>query len=552
MLDTFTKATPEALAAIREEMAVRRTTEVHLYFPMGSQTDHLIYLAYAKLGVYCLVANPTTVTAEDVRTLGPIGITLSGGPASVHAEPPVFDNRIFDLGIPIFGICLGFQMWAAHRGLTVRKGITRELGVHKLWIRHAEDLFRGFEAHIITPVLQNHEDEVLFDDRIRLDATTVSTGRQAAMVSAASLGHLHGVQFHPEQTDTERGMQMFENFHFGICGAKDRFPAEAEAECKIIRLRKQTAGDTRVLCLLSGGSDSSTVAHLLREAGLDRTRLRGIYIKGVDRPDDEAFVREHFGNQDWIEVIYVDATDRLLEALAGKKTMQGKRATGFRPIYEAIGGEEAERFSEGGKYEVLIAQGTLYTDLSESGVGQGGARKAVIKVHHNTRNEFRSARTGRLFTELMPLADCVKDSGRDIGRSIGVPEVLLTRHPFPGPGLILRIEGEVTREKLLMARQLDDIYIEELRCAGLYYSVWQAGIVITQSEHTMIQGDDAGVGPLIVCWAVWSVNGFTARAAHLPPEFFERLEQRIGNEVHGAGPMAYRYTSKPGATIEWG
>lgn len=551
MLDTFKKATPEALAAIREEMGVRRTTEVHLYFPMGSQTDHLIYLAYAKLGVYCLVADPTTVTAEDVRALGPIGITLSGGPASVHAEPPVFDNRIFDLGIPIFGICLGFQMWAGHRGLEVRRGATRELGVHTLWVKRAKGLFAGSESHMVTPVMQSHEDEVVMNDLITLDAMTV-TARGQAVVAAASLDHLYGVQFHPEQTETEQGMQMFENFHFGICGAKGRFPAEEAGKQKIAQLCDQLGDTTRVLCLLSGGSDSSTVAHLLRHAGLNKTRLRGIYIRGVDRPDDEAFVRKHFDGQDWIEVVYVDATDRFLEALAGKTSMQEKRATGFKPIYNAIGGEEAERFSEGGTYQVVIAQGTLYTDLSESGQGQGGARKAVIKVHHNTKNEFRSPRTGRLFEEVTPLADCVKDGGRDIGRSIGVPEELLTRHPFPGPGLILRIEGKITREKLAMERQLDNIYIGELRSAGLYYTVWQAGIVITQSEHTLTQGDDAGSGPIIVYWAVWSVNGFTARAAHLPPEFHERLNQRIGNEVRGVGPTAYRYTGKPWGTIEWG
>jgi GMP synthase (glutamine-hydrolysing) len=556
MLDTFKKATPGALAAIREEMGIRHTDEVFLLMSMGSQFDHLIFQAHARLGVYCLVADPASVTAEDVAALSPIGITLSGGPASVHAEPPPFDSRIFDLNIPIFGICLGFQMWAKHVGFEVVESKYKEFGTHELLVMKAHGLFKSFEPSSTTPVLQSHGDHVLPNERLTLLGSTVHSEKNV-VVSAASFGHFHGVQFHPEVTETERGLLMFENFCFEICKAKDRFPAEDIAERKIEELRKRI-GKKRILLALSGGSDSSTVAYLLKEATGGREQLCGVYIRGIDRPDDEAFVHEYFGNRPWITLKVVDATEDFLRVLSPPRhrgwlkplknllrpvkvptSMRDKRLA-MRSVYKPILETEAEVFGA-----EFIAQGTLYTDISESGGGQGGARKAQIKIHHNTNLGFA-------LPELMPLADCVKDGGRDIGRKIGVPEELLIRHPFPGPGLVVRIEGEITREKLMMARQLDGIYIEELRNAGLYDLVWQAGVVVTQSVHTVSKGDDAGNGVVVAYWAVWSVNGFTAQAADIPFEFRKRFARRVGNEVHGVGAVVYRDSDKPFSTIEWG
>lgn len=538
MLDTFKKATPEALAALREEMDLRQTDEVFLLFPMGSQTDHLIYEAVAKLGLFCLVADPASVSAEDVAALAPIGIILSGGPASVHTEPPPFDPRIFDLGIPVLGICLGFQMWAKHAGCEVVPGRTREFGTHAMRIMNATGVFAGFGNTPMTLVLQSHSDEVLLSDRLTLTGMTVEDGSRA-VVAAASLGHLHGLQFHPEQTETVRGMDMFGNFCFGVCGAKHRYPAQSAGIRKIDALKARIGGG-RVLLALSGGADSSTTAYLLRGATSGRRQLHGVYIRGIDRPDDESFVRKHFGDADWVTLIVVDATDRFLEALAGKTSMHEKRLV-IRRVYKAILEEEAARMGAH-----FIAQGTLYTDNSESGGGYAsGAKKAVIKIHHNTHLGFS-------LPELAPLDDCVKDSGRAIGAKLGVSDELLWRHPFPGAGLVPRIEGEITHEKLAMARQLDGIYIEELRRAGLYDKVWQAGIVVTQSLHPFTKGDDAGTGLVVAYWAVWSVNGFTAQAAELPPEFHKHLARRIGNEVPGVGAVVYRYSDKPFSTIEWG
>lgn len=539
MLDTFKRATPAALAAIAEEMGVRRTREVFLLFAMGSQFDHLIFQALAKLGVYCLVADPASVTAEDVTALSPTGIILSGGPASVHDEPPPFDSRIFDLGIPVFGICLGFQMWAKHVGAEVKVAHRKEFGVHEVTVTSDSRLLEGF-GHMMQ-VLQSHGDAIGSGSPLTVHGFSVYSSvddTNRGIVAVASYKHLYGVQFHPEVSDTVDGPKIFENFCFGICGAKDRFPAEDVAQQKIEELRAQI-GDKKVLLALSGGSDSSVVAYLLKHATSGREQLCGVYIRGIDRPDDEAFVHQYFGNQPWITLKVVDATAGFLEALAGKTGMREKRLA-MRSVYKPVLEKEAEAFGAD-----FIAQGTLYTDISESGGGQGGARKAQIKLHHNTNLGF-------VLPELVPLSDCVKDGARDMGRQIGVPEELLVRHPFPGPGLVVRIEGEITPEKLAMARQLDGIYIEELRHAGLYQTVWQAGVVVTQSVHTYTKGDDAGSGLVIAFWAVWSVNGFTAQAADLPFEFQKRFARRVGNEVAGVGAAMYRVSDKPFSTIEWG
>ncbi len=634
MLDTFKHALPEALAAIREEMEVRRTKELFLLCAMGSQFDHLIYQVPAKLGVYCIVGDPASMTVDDVRTLNPTGIIISGGPASVHAEPPPFDQRIFDLGIPVFGICLGAQMMAQHVGARVVPGTCKEFGEHEAYLTvPPHPLFAGCPNPM--PVLESHGDEIITDTEHfergiegRLNVlASVDHGIGKQILAAFSYQNLFGVQFHPECTETTYGEKIFENFIFGICKAKDRFPAEDVAAKKIAELKRRVGPDKKVLLALSGGSDSSTVAYLLKHAIGDKTRLRGVYIKGVDRPDDEAFVLKYFANQDWIDLKIVDATERFKAVLRGKHSIKEKRVA-MRVVYKVVLEEEAALFGAD-----FIAQGTLYTDISESGGGHAsGARKAQIKLHHNTNLGFS-------LPELTPLDDCVKDNGRNIGRAIGVPEELLMRHPFPGPGLLVRDTDEITGEKLAMLRQLDGIYIEELRNAGHYEKVWQAGAstltpgyvsnwevhnifleelrkagLDTQfphayacqllADHTYTKGDDAGSGPVImlsagdtrppdaelpwdfladvqrricnevpgigaVCyelsstgvsaskptlllWAVWSVNGFTARAAQLPKEFLADVTQRVRREVPEVGAICYRISNKPISTIEIG
>lgn len=377
MLDTLKKVTEETLQEIEEEKRVRKTKEIFLLFSMGSQFDHLIKQMLEKIGVFCMVADPKSITAEDVKKVGPVGIVSSGGPASVHTDPPPFDDFIFDLGIPVLGICLGFQMWAKHVGAPVVSAGKREFNVHALSITDTTaELFHGCDH--VTPVLQSHGDIIEPNHVFKELAST-----ENSPVAAGHYKHLWGVQFHPEVTETIQGRQMFENFCFKICGAKDRYPAGKEAERKISELREKI-GDKNVLMALSGGSDSSTTIYLLKEAmKSSRGKIRAVYIKGVDRPDDEEYVKKYFGNQDWVDLKIVDATEDFLVALKGKFAMKEKRRA-MKGIYHDILSRETKLF--GAKF---IAQGTLYTDISESGGGyQSGAVKAVIKEHHNVNHEW--------------------------------------------------------------------------------------------------------------------------------------------------------------------
>ena len=529
MSTIFKAATKEALEEISEEMRVRQTKHFILVFSMGSQFDHLIVQQLGKLGVFCVVADPASVKAEDVKKAAPAGIILSGGPVSVaYDEPPPFDNAIFDLGIPTLGVCLGFQMWAKHVGAKVSLQEKREFGVHEFRVKGDSILFEGTAKE--TQVLESHGDSIT-DAPFEVLGSTDNAG-----VAAGHSNHLWGVQFHPEVTDTTEGAKMYENFVSKICGITDRFPAHSVAEAKIAELKKLVAGK-KVLIALSGGSDSSVVAYLLKGIG---AKLKGIYIRGIDRPDDEAYVKKYFGNEDWIELEIADATKEFLKALKGKKDMREKRLA-MRGVYKEVLEKKIQEFGAD-----FIAQGTLYTDVRESGHGHAtGARVAEIKVHHNVKLGFS-------VPELSPLETEVKDSARGIGRDIGVPEDLLVRHPFPGPGLVVRIEGEVTAESLRVARAVDGIYIEELRAADLYKTVWQAGATLTHSMHTESKGDGAGLGHVVALWAVWSVNGFTARFAQLPYVFLDKVSRRITNEVREVGSVVYRISDKPPSTIEWG
>lgn len=531
MINTLTHVDNDVIAEIESEKKLRKTSEVFLLFSLGSQFDHLIKMSLDRLGVYCLVADPAQMKVSDVKKIAPIGIVLSGGPASAHSEKPPFDERIFDLGIPTLGICLGFQLWAHHVGMKVHPATEREFGSHTLAIKKREELFKGLGK--TTQVLQSHGDYVVPNKKLSILGSTKN-----APVAAAHYKHLWGVQFHPEVTESVEGERMFHNFCFGICQAKDTFPAQDEAARKIAQIR-ETVGNKKVLLAISGGSDSSVVAGLLKKA-LKPGQVRGIYIKGVDRPDDEEHVHTYFGNKKWLDLRTVDATNDFLKALKGKTNMHEKRVA-LRGIYKKILEAEAKKFKAD-----FIAQGTLYTDISESGHGHGtGARKAKIKLHHNVNLDFS-------VTELTPLDDNVKDSARQIGRSIGVAEELLARQPFPGPGLVVRIEGEVTAENLAIARTADGIYISELRKAGLYDSVWQSGAVVTHSVSTFTKGDDAGTGLLLLLWAIWSVNGFTAQWAELPYDFLRQVSQRITNEIPEIARVSYAVSDKPPATIEYG
>ncbi|MFC1638754.1 GMP synthase (glutamine-hydrolyzing) [Patescibacteria group bacterium] len=542
MLRTFKKADDESLKLVAEEKAVRGTDEVFLLFTMGSQFDHLILESVERAGAFCLVADPASVTPEDVRRLSPTGIIVSGGPASVHDDAPPFDAAIFDLGIPVLGICLGFQMWAAHVGCRVRPAERREYGRHLLdRIGPDNDLFRELPPSF--QVLESHGDRIEADGAPEGFEVLARTHR--APVTAARFGHLWGVQFHPEVSDTDGGDAVIDNFLYRACGARFRFPAGNVAE----RIVEETAAklatvgpQVTVLLAHSGGSDSSVTCAITLEAvkRLGYGRIVATYIKGTGRPDDELNLHKHFGDVDGLELRVVDATDRYLAKLKGIEDMPGKREA-VRRVYLAVLEEEARRCGAH-----FIAQGTLYTDISESGGGyESGAKKARIKQHHNVGLKFA-------LPELTPLAELVKDGARAVGRSLGVAEELLVRHPFPGPGLVVRIEGEVTADRLHIETEADRILFEELRAADLYENIWQAGVQLTRSVTTCTKGDGDATGLLAVVSLVWSVNGFTADVAEPPWHFLKRLSRRMTDEISEIGRVAYNISPKPPATIEMG
>ncbi|MDO8482341.1 MAG: hypothetical protein Q7S86_00800, partial [bacterium] len=527
-----------------------KTREFFLLFGMGSQTDGLIYMRLASLGVYCQLADPATMRAEDVRKLhdaGLIGIVISGGPKSVYSQIDYvsFDSEIFDLKIPIFGICLGFQMWANWLGATVKPSPVKEYNpVQDTQIVDKQSpLLAGLPK--LFKLAQNHGDVIEKSPVIYVTAFS-----EQGFVAVGESAYLHGIQGHPEMSHTEHGQRIFENFCFGICGAKDRFPAENVAVTKIAALRAKI-GKNNILIALSGGVDSSVAAELVHHAvGSNPGQVSVVYIKGLDRDEDEEFVRKHFKNQLWCELTIVDATSEFLEVLVAKETGPEKRQA-MKGAYARILEREIRSF--GAKY---IVQGTNYADLSESAfsiadLAENGIElsetsktqrlntgKATQKVHHNTNNNFS-------VPEIIPLADMVKDGIRDVGRSIGVAEELLTRHPFPGVGLAARIDGEVTAPKLAVARAVDRIWNIGIRVSGKYGEIWQAGADILRSTVTCTKGEEAQLGVRVVLWARTSVNAFSARPYPFDPLFIEQIAVRIASKVREVGSVSYEYMPKP-------
>lgn len=543
MLSTLKNTTAISMASLQEELKVRKTKSVVLLFSMGSQFDHLIAQRFAKQGVYCQVCDPSSLTAEDVRRINPDGIVISGGPASVSSEPPQFDYDIFDLGIPTWGTCLGGQMIAEHVGLEVTPATKREFDVTD-FTRDVEDVLFSGKIPKKFKVQQSHGDHISIPATGLPENVIVLGQTENSPVAAFRAGHLLGVQFHPEVSHTEFSDEMFANFCFKICDISDPFPAEDAYAQKVAELRAQIGPDGKVMVMLSGGSDSSIAAYLVGAAvNWEPGRVFGYYVKGVDRPDDEADMWSHFGNLPWIKVNSADKTDAFIAAYAGVTDAKLKRKA-FKPVYVKAANEEIERLETIHGEIKYVVQGTLYTDLRESGEGyEVGARVAVIKEHHNTGIVF-------IRPKLEPLADRVKDNARDIGRKGGVPDALLIRHPFPGPGLTLRVEGELTREKLSVGREIDRIWMEEIRLAGLYEEIWQAGARLTISDHTTTKGDDGGTGKVVQLFAISSVNGFTAEPYPMDWNIMIRAGARIMNEVRGIGAVDIRVTRKPASTIE--
>ncbi len=509
-----------------------------LIIDFGSQYTQLIARRVREAHVYCEI-HPPSRTVEWIHDWKPRGIILSGGPNSVYGENvPTAEPALLELGVPVLGVCYGMQLLAQLSGGRVERAARREYGRAGLEVLGGR-LFAGFGVGEETPVWMSHGDHV---DTAPPGFTVVA---RSANTPVAAFEHrerpLYGVQFHPEVAHTARGGEVLDNFLFGICGCTPDWTPGQFIDREIERVRALVGPDRRVICGLSGGVDSSVAAALVHRAVGDR--LTCIFVDhGLlrlhERDQVERTFRRHLG----IDLRTVDARALFLERLAGIADPEEKRRRIGHTFIDVF---EAEAREVGGDVGFLV-QGTLYPDVIESLSPTGGA-SVTIKTHHNV-----GGLPERLpFALIEPLRELFKDEVRQVGRELGLPEEMVGRHPFPGPGLAIRILGAVTEPNLEILRRADHIYIEEIRAAGLYDDIWQAFAVLLPIRSVGVQGDERSYDQVIGLRAVTSRDGMTADWFPFPPEVLGRISNRIANEVDGVNRVVYDVSSKPPATIEW-
>jgi len=508
----------------------------------GAQYSQLIARRVREQNVFSVVL-PCNSKIDEIKKHNPIGIILSGGPSSVYdKDAPVADQRVFELGLPVLGICYGLQFMAHNLGGKVKGAKHREYGHAQVEVLSDSELFTGLPRSL--EVWMSHGDEAQeLPPGFKLIAKSPSA---VAGIENASKGFF-AVQFHPEVRHTKLGTEILRNFVLNICHAKSTWTPQHFVDATVAAVRQQV-GSGRAICALSGGVDSAVAAVLVDRALRDnsgKSRLTCVFVNnGVLRKNEFEKVQQNLREKLGLHLIAVDATERFLIKLAGVTDPEKKRKI-IGNEFIAVFDEEAHRIEkEEGSVEWLV-QGTLYPDVIESVSVRGPSQ--VIKSHHNVGGLPEKMK----LKLIEPLKELFKDEVRVIGRDLGMPEELLQRQPFPGPGLAVRILGEVTPERLAILRECDDIVVNEIKTAGLYKKIWQSFAVLLPVMSVGVMGDQRTYAYTCAIRAVHSEDGMTADWVPLPHEVLKTISNRIVNEVHGVNRVVYDITSKPPGTIEW-
>ncbi|MCE0493159.1 glutamine-hydrolyzing GMP synthase [Vibrio salinus] len=514
-----------------------------LILDFGSQYTQLVARRVREIGVYCELWS-WDVDEEDIRAFNPDGIILSGGPESVAEQnSPRAPQYVFDSGVPVLGVCYGMQTMAEQLGGKVAGSNEREFGYAQVEVVEECVLFDGLhDAHNakgnpLLDVWMSHGDKV-----IEIPSDFVQVGKTDTCPYAIMANEdkkYYGVQFHPEVTHTKQGMKMLENFVLEVCGCEQLWTSASIIDDAVARI-KEKVGDDEVILALSGGVDSSVVAMLVQRAIGDK--LTCVFVdNGLLRLNEGQQVMDMFGNQFGLNIIKVDAEERFLKALEGESDPEKKR--------KIIGHQFIEIFDEeAGKLKTAkwLAQGTIYPDVIESAASKTG-KAHVIKSHHNVGGLPEDMEMGLV----EPLRELFKDEVRKIGLELGLPYNMLYRHPFPGPGLGVRVLGEIKKEYCDLLRRADAIFIEELHAADLYNKVSQAFTVFLPVRSVGVMGDGRKYDWVVSLRAVETIDFMTAHWAHLPYDFLGKVSNRIINEVDGISRVVYDISGKPPATIEW-
>jgi GMP synthase (glutamine-hydrolysing) len=508
-----------------------------LIIDYGSQYTQLIARRVREARVYSEI-HPPTRTIEWIRDWKPTGIILSGGPNSVYGENvPTADPALFDLA-PVLGVCYGMQLIAHLLGAEVTRGGRREYGRAEIRPTVESALFEGFDSRETATVWMSHGDHIESTPP-GFRVTAASEGNPLAAFEHKSKP-IYGVQFHPEVAHTPRGRELLANFLFKVCGATPSWTPGTFIEDEVAKIRA-LVGDAQVICGLSGGVDSSVAAALVHRAIGDQLTCVFVdhgLLRLHEREQVERTMRTHMG----IKLVTVDASKRFLEALRDVEDPEAKRrAIGhtFIDVFE-------EATASAGTNAKFLVQGTLYPDVIESASPTGGP-SVTIKTHHNVGG----LKPGMQFSLIEPLRELFKDEVRNVGRELGLPEEMVGRHPFPGPGLAIRVLGPVSEPALDVLRQADAIYLEEIRSANLYDEIWQAFAVLLPIRSVGVMGDERTYDNVVALRAVTSTDGMTADWFPFPHEVMARISDRIIREVDGVNRVVYDVSSKPPATIEW-